>query len=66
MFEKMVDELRVKCLEVRYESLDRELTRKMESRSDYDLLFSFNMCLSGFGGSMDASKYLRGKVGENA
>ena len=66
MFEKEMDELRAKNWMERYERLDVVILNRMESRKENELLYSFSLLLSGFGGSADASKYLRGKLAENA
>ncbi|MBE5752611.1 MAG: hypothetical protein E7343_00895 [Clostridiales bacterium] len=66
MFESEMDELRAKSWMERYERLDGELLKRMKSRKENELLYSFSLLLSGFGGSADTSKYLRGKLAENA
>jgi hypothetical protein len=66
MFEREMDELRVKLWVERYDELDKELLARMKNRRESELLYSFGLVLSGFGGSAGARKYLRYKVGENA
>lgn len=66
MSEREVNEVRMKHWLARYKRLDEELEKRVAERRERELLTSFELLLSGFGGSASAYKYFKRKVWENA